>query len=500
VASCFAGSAPGGNVRRDRSEVSRCHSSGRETGLPGEREGPNTDSGRELRQLCFPSMMPPGGDGTPRADGQPSPTAPLLERILEPVNLRLAWSRVRSNQGAPGVDQITLAEFPAWLRPRWPGICQALAEGRYRPSPVRKVSLPKPDGGTRYLGIPTVLDRFIQQAIAQVLTPLFDPTFSDSSYGFRPKRSAHDAVRRVQVYVKAGFQYAVDADLSKCFDRINHDLLMVRLRRQVDDKRVLRLIGRYLRAGSQDVQGVVHPTPEGVPQGGPLSPLLANVLLDDLDKELERRGHRFARYADDFIILVQSQRAGERVLDSVTRFLTRKLKLVVNDTKSRVAPIGDCSFLGFTVIRGKLRWTDPSYREFKRRLKRSTSRRWGVSMSHRLGCLRRYLRGWMNYYGISEYYRPLPGLDEWLRRRMRMCYWKQWRGTRSRVRHLRRLGTPTRSAILCGLSRKGYWHLARTLATQSGMTNSWLAEQGLLSVRELWVAVHYPPEARTVDQ
>lgn len=444
--------------------------------------------------------MPNGGDGEVRDDPKPSPTANLLERILDPVNVHLAWKRVRSNKGAPGVDDVTLEEFPERFRPRWSGIRQALEEGRYRPSPVRKVNIPKPSGGTRQLGIPTVLDRLIQQAIAQVLTPIIDPTFSESSHGFRPRRSAHDAVRKVQIYVKEGFQYAVDADLSKCFDRINHDLLMARLSRHIDDKRVLRLIGRYLRAGVADEHGVVQPTSVGVPQGGPLSPLLTNVMLDDLDKELERRGHRFARYADDFIILVKSLRSGERVMASITRFLTQKLKLDVNETKSQVAPIADCSFLGFTIIRGKIRWTDPSFREFKRRLKRYTARSWGVSMDHRLGCMRHYMRGWMNYYGISEYYRPLPELDSWLRRRVRMCYWKQWRRCRTRVRHLIRLGTPEKSAILAGLSRKAYWHSARTLGTQSGMTNTWLAEQGLLSVRELWIAVHYPPDKRTVDQ
>ena len=444
--------------------------------------------------------MPYGGDGKSRDDGKPSPAAHLLERMLEPVNMRLAWKRVRSNKGAPGVDSVTIAEFPAWFRPRWPEIRQALEEGRYRPSPVRKVNIPKPSGGTRQLGIPTVLDRLIQQAIAQVLTPIIDPTFSESSHGFRPGRSAHDAVRRVQVYVKAGFGHAVDADLSKFFDRVTHDLLMSRLSRHIDDKRVLRLIGKYLRAGTQDEHGVVYATREGVPQGGPLSPLLANVMLDDLDKELERRGHRFARYADDLIILVKSQRAGERVMASVTRFLTRKLKLDVNAAKSQVAPVSECSFLGFTIIRGKIRWTDASFREFKRRVKRYTSRSWGVSMDYRLGCMRRYTRGWMNYYGISEYYRPLPGLDQWLRRRVRMCYWKQWRKPRTRIRALLRLGAPKDQAISCGLSRKAYWRLARTLATQSGMTNRWLAEQGLLSIRELWVAGHYPDEVRQVDQ
>jgi RNA-directed DNA polymerase len=390
------------------------------------------------------------------------------------------------------VDSVSIVAFPDQFRPQWPGIRRALMEGRYRPSPVRKAEIPKPDGGTRQLGIPTVLDRLIQQAIAQILTPIIDPTFSDHSHGFRPGRSAHDAVREVQVYVREGYGHAVDADLSKFFDRVNHDVLMVRLSRHVRDKRVLRLIGLYLRAGVRDEHGTV-PSTDGVPQGGPLSPLLANVVLDDLDRELERRGHRFARYADDFIILVGSRSAGERVMRSVTRFLEKQLKLVVNERKSKVAPVGECSFLGFTFAQGgKIRWTAKSFVEFKRRVKRYTSRSWGVSMSHRLGAMRRYVRGWMNYYGISEYYRPLPGLDEWLRRRVRMCYWKQWRRPRTRMRELIRLGTHRRTAIVTGRSRKGYWRLSRTMATQTGMTNAWLTQQGLVSIRELWIAVQYP--------
>ncbi len=436
-------------------------------------------------------MMPKGGDSTGRADASPDPTARLLEHILDPANVRLAWKRVRSNRGAPGVDGVSIAEFPDLFRPQWPGICKALMEGRYRPNPVRKVEIPKPDGGKRQLGIPTVLDRLIQQAIAQILNPIIDPTFSDHSHGFRPGRSAHAAVREVQGYIGTGYKYAVDADLSKFFDRVNHDMLMVRVSRHIRDKRVLRLIGSYLRAGIQDEHGTV-PSTEGVPQGGPLSPLLANVMLDDLDRELEKRGHRFARYADDFIILVKSQSAGERVMRSITRFLTKRLKLVVNETKSKVAPVGDCSFLGFTFVRGKIRWSEKSFTEFKRRAKRYTGRSWGVSMSTRLAALRRYVRGWMTYYGISEYYRPVPELDEWLRRRVRMCYWKQWRRPRNRMRQLMRLGVSRRSAVLAGRSRKGYWHLARTLGTQTGMTNKWLESQGLVSIRELWIAVQYP--------
>jgi RNA-directed DNA polymerase len=270
---------------------------------------------------------------------------------------------------------------------------------------------------------------------------------------------------------------------------------MHRVARKVRDKRVLRLIGKYLRAGVM-VNGRLQSTRKGVPQGGPLSPLLANILLDDLDKELERRGHKFVRYADDFIILVKSQQAGERVMASVRRFLERKLKLKVSEAKSRVTKTDQTNFLGFTFKGTKIRWSDAAFKEFKRRIKRLTGRSWFVSMDYRFKKLAQYLRGWMNYYGISEYYRPLPQIDHWLRRRVRMCYWKQWRWCRTKVRNLLKIGTSLRLAISVGLSRKGPWHLARTLATQSGMTNQWLKDQGLLSVKELWVKIHYPTTVR----
>ena len=270
---------------------------------------------------------------------------------------------------------------------------------------------------------------------------------------------------------------------------------MNRVSRRIQDKRVLQLVGKYLRAGVM-VKGRLQATPLGVPQGGPLSPLLANILLDDLDKELERRGHHFVRYADDFIILVKSLSAGRRVMASIRRFLERELRLKVNEKKSKVAPVEECGFLGFVFVRGKIRWSDKSFREFKRRIRRFTGRSWFVSMEYRLYKLAEYVRGWMNYYGISEYYRPIPVIDEWLRRRIRMCHWKQWRYVRTKVRNLLKLGTYKRQAILTALSRKGPWHSARTLAAQTGMTNKWLAEQGLISVKEQWSKIHYPATAR----
>jgi RNA-directed DNA polymerase len=426
---------------------------------------------------------------------QPNPDNRLLEKILSRDNLIAAWKRVKANRGAPGIDGMTIEEFPAATRRHWHEILESLMTGTYQPSPVRRVEVPKPTGGLRPLGIPRILDRLIQQAIAQVLGPIFDPTFSESSFGFRPGRSAHDAVYQARRYIQQGYTIAVDMDLSKFFDTVQHDVLMHRLSRKVRDKRVLRLIGKYLRAGMM-IDGRLQETPLGVPQGGPLSPLLSNIILDDLDKELEKRGHRFARYADDFIILVKSQRAGERVSQSLKRYLERTLKLHVNPDKSKVAPTDQITFLGFTFRGTKIRWSEKAFREFQRRVKLLTGRSWFVSMDYRLQKLAEYLRGWMGYFGIAEYYRPLPELDKWLRRRLRMCYWKRWRKTRTKVRELLKLGTSLNAAISVAVSRKGPWRLSRTLATQTGMTNRWLQEQGLQSVKELWVKIHYPAKAR----
>jgi RNA-directed DNA polymerase len=420
----------------------------------------------------------------------PDPNDHLLERILSQENMLKAWKRVTANKGAAGVDGMSIEAFPEFVRLNWDQIRESLLAGSYQPSPVRRVEIPKATGGTRPLGIPTVLDRLIQQAIYQVLMPMVDPDFSGHSYGFRPGRSAHDAVYQVREYIREGYRVAVDMDLSKFFDTVNHDVLMHRVARKVRDKRVLRLIGKYLRAGVV-INGRLQATRKGVPQGGPLSPLLANILLDDLDKELEHRDHRFARYADDFIILVKSRRAGERVMRSVQRFLERKLKLRLNEEKSRVVKTDKTRFLGFTFKGAKIRWSDKAFREFKRRVKDLTGRSWFVSMEYRYKKLAQYLRGWMNYFGISEYYRPIPEIDHWLRRRLRMCYWKQWRYARTKVRELCKLGTSLDAAISVAISRKGPWHLARTLATQTGMTNQWLMDQGLLSVKELWVKIHY---------
>jgi RNA-directed DNA polymerase len=440
-------------------------------------------------------MNPIGGVFSWDSIGKPALKEDMVQEVLSRENMLKAWKQVKANKGAAGVDGMTISEFPEFARNHWKSIRNQLMEESYKPKPVKRVEIPKPDGGKRPLGIPTVTDRVIQQAIAQVLTPLFDPTFSESSYGFRPNRSAHDAVRKVRQYIKQGYKYAVDIDLSKFFDRVNHDLLMQRLSRRIKDKSLLRLIDRYLRAGVE-VDGQVEPTSKGVPQGGPLSPLLSNIVLDELDRELEKRGHRFVRYADDFIILVKSQRAGERVMQSIKRFLLKKLKLRVNEKKSRVVKSNGSSFLGFTFKGKSIRWSEKSLAEFKRQIRRLTGRSWGVSMCYRLRKLADYIRGWMGYYGLSEYYRPVPEIDHWLRRRIRMCYWKQWRRCRKRVRELLKLGCFKRQAIMTALSRKSYWHISKTLATQSGMTNQWLKKQGLISIKELWVSFHYPDNPR----
>ena len=437
------------------------------------------------------SPTPPGEDapaaGAHRAlkHDEATTTQDLLQAVLSSDNLTRAWKRVKSNKGAPGIDGVTVADFPAHARAHWPAQREQIEGGRYRPQAVRRVEIPKPDGGKRLLGIPTVTDRGVQQAIAQVLTPIFDPTFSESSFGFRPGRNAHQAIRQVQAHVTDGYRIAVDIDLAKFFDTVNHDVLMNLLRRTIDDKRLLALIGRYLRAGVL-VGEHIQPSEVGTPQGGPLSPLLANILLHQLDRELERRGHRFARYADDLVILVKSERAAERVMRSITRYLETTLKLTVNRAKSKVAPMSECSFLGFTIIGKKIRWTEKALANFKHRVRELTGRSWGVSMDYRLHKLGQYVRGWLGYFGISQYYRPIPDLDNWLRRRIRMCYWKQWRWVRTKIRNLLALGVSLETAIQHGCSSKSYWHMARTPALQQALSNAWLKAKGLVSIKDLW--------------
>lgn len=411
----------------------------------------------------------------------------LMEAVVDQANLETAWKSVKANRGAPGPDGITITEFPRWFRTRWPQIRQQLLDGTYRPGPVRRKTIAKPDGGQRMLGIPNVLDRLIQQAIVQVLTPIFDPHFSESSFGFRPQRSAHGAAKQVQRTIRRGYRYAADIDLSKFFDRVQHDVLMARVARRVDDKLLLRLIGRYLRAGVM-VDGVLQPTDIGTPQGGPLSPILSNILLDDLDKELERRGLPFVRYADDFAVFAKSKRSAERIMISVSRYLTGTLRLVVNQEKSQVVASTEFEFLGFAFVKSRatINVAPKSIRKFKQRIREITGRSWGISMEDRLGRLRRYVRGWMGYFGLASQLKLFDRLDQWMRRRIRMCYWKQWRRPKRRREMLIRLGVLRRQAIRHARSRQGYWHMSKTIASGVGLTNAWLAEQGLLSTKTLW--------------
>ena len=474
-----------GNRGDDAAGVSRGHSS---SAL--EREPERKERGSPRRGL-EPSMMPYGGEDASGAADNADPHDELLEQVLDRENLRKAWKRVKANKGAAGVDGMSISDAFEFIRQNWEGICSSLESGRYKPMPVRRVWIEKSDGGRRPLGIPTVLDRMIQQAIAQVLMPIFDPHFSESSHGFRPGRSAHDAVRQVKKLFRSYHPIAVDADLSKFFDTVNHNLLMRCVAKRVKDQRVLKLIRKYLQA-EVIVDGQSEQVRMGVPQGGPLSPLLANILLDELDKELEKRGHKFVRYADDFIIMVKSKAAGERVFSSIRKFLERELKLEVNETKSKVARLDECTFLGFSIIRGKIRWSQKSEKEFKRRIKELTGRSWGVSMAYRLKKLREYMRGWIGYFGLSEYYKPIPPLDQWIRRRLRMCYWKMWKRPKKRFKELRKLGLDDGQIKRVVSSRKGYWKLSRTLATNMGMGNAWLEKQGLISLKEQWSKIHYP--------
>ena len=424
-------------------------------------------------------------------------TSTLMERVVEPANMQLAWRKVRANRGAPGPDGITLEEFATTFPKEWPEIRQQLLEGTYQPGAARRKSIPKPGGkGERLLGIPNVADRVLQQAILQVLTPIFDPHFSESSYGFRPKRSAQGAIQQIQRTIRLGYRHCVDMDLSKFFDRVQHDVLMSRVSRKVRDKRILRLIGRYLRAGVM-VDGIKQPSLEGTMQGGPLSPLLANILLDDLDTELESRGLRFVRYADDFLIFVRTESAARRVFSSVERFLTERLKLIVNRDKSRVCRTAGVEFLGYAFhgFGGQIRISEKNLRKFKQEAKRITRRLGGITLAHRLFILRRYARGWIDYFVLEQRSSVTTNLDKWLRRRIRACIWKTWRLPRTRVRRLQQFGIPHEDAHGFGCSRKAAWRLASSSGVQRALSNQWLADQGLFSLSERWSEL--APKRRT---
>jgi RNA-directed DNA polymerase len=414
--------------------------------------------------------------------------------VLDPDNLARAWKQVKANDGAPGIDGMEVGDFPAFMREHWKMQRGKLEDGSYKPSPVRRVDIFKDGGGTRTLGIPTVFDRLVQQAIAQVLTPLYDPTFSEHSHGFRPRRSAHDAINEMAAIGKEIGRkcHAVDCDLAKFFDTVDHQKLMGRLRQRTTDPALLALILKYLKAGAISRDGRYEEQLRGVPQGGPLSPLLANILLDELDVELEERGHKFVRYADDFVILCGSLRAGQRILRSVRRFLAEKLKLVINETKSRVVKLAEASFLGFQIVRRKVRWTTKSQKKFKAKVRLITRRTRGHSPKSVIAELATYVRGAFNYYGLGITFGEARELDQWLRTRVRLYYWKQWGRPRTRRRKLLRLGIDRDEVHLASRSRKGHWRMSHNSLVQRAMNNEWLEAQGVPSLEKQWVSIRYP--------
>jgi RNA-directed DNA polymerase len=402
----------------------------------------------------------------------PAATMHLMEKVCERENLERAWQRVRGNKGAPGVDGMTIDDAKSYLREHWPDIRSQLLAGAYRPQPVKRVEIPKPDGGVRKLGVPCVVDRLVQQALLQVLQKRWDPTFSEHSYGFRPGRSAHQAVAQAQRYVAEGYSVVVDLDLEKFFDRVNHDGLMARVAARIADKRVLKLIRAFLNAGVME-DGLVRPVDEGTPQGGPLSPLLSNLVLDDLDKELARRGLRFCRYADDCNIYVRSRRAGERVMASVSKFLTLRLKLKVNETKSAVARPEERKFLGFSISNdgSERRIAPKALDKFKARIRDMTCRTRGKSLPQVVDELKPYLIGWRSYFDFCQTPRVLTNLEAWTRRRLRMYLWRQWQNGHNRFKELRRRGVPKFLAAVAAGSPTGFWRMSGHPAVQMALRN-----------------------------
>src|SRR5579864_3762382 len=410
----------------------------------------------------------------------------LMEEVCERENLKEALRRVKANKGSAGVDGITVGGITDYLKQHWPAIREQLLSGTYEPKPVRRVEIPKPGGGVRKLGIPSVLDRFIQQAVLQVLQRQWDPTFSDHSYRFRPGRSAHQAVAQAQQYIAEGHGWCIDLDLEKFFDRVSHDKLMGQIAKRVEDKRLLKLIRAFLNAGVME-NGLVSPSVEGTPQGGPLSPLLSNLVLDELDRELKRRGHRFVRYADDCNIYVRSQRAGQRVMESVTQFITQKLKLKVNEAKSAVARPQERKFLGFSFTAGpevKRTIAPKALDRFKHRIREVTRRGKGVSIETTIAELAPYLRGWRSYFGFCETPEVLIGLTRWVRLRLRAAMWRQWKTPRRRRAALLELGVRLRLASNTAGSGLGPWYLAKAKALARGLSNAYFRSLGLPSLIE----------------
>ena len=409
-------------------------------------------------------------------------TQDLMDVVSSSVNLNRAYKRVKANGGSAGVDGMTVDDLLGWIAANREALIASLLDGSYQPQPVRGVRIPKPGGGERQLGIPTVVDRLVQQAIAQALEPILDPTFSGSSFGFRPGRSAHDALRQARGYVADGYEIVVDLDLEKFFDRVNHDILMARLARRIGDKRLLRIVRRFLQAGMMQ-DGVCIGRQEGTPQGGPLSPMLANLLLDDLDKELERRGHRFCRYADDCNIYVRSQAAGERVMASVTAFLENRLKLKVNRQKSAVAPVGERQFLGHRLgKRGTLGIGRKSLARAKDKLREIMRRNRGVSLGRMVEAVNQFATGWVTYYRNAQCQSVLSELDQWVRHKLRCVKLKQCKQPATIIKFLKRNGVKEQPARRVASSGKGWWRLSSTEQAKRAMPVRWFSELGLIEM------------------
>ena len=420
----------------------------------------------------------------------------LLEAILYKDNFNRAYKRVKANKGAPGIDEMTVEEALPYLREHQKELTDRILRGKYTPSPVRRVEIPKPDGGMRKLGIPTVIDRTIQQAIAQQIMPIYEPLFSETSYGYRPNRSAKDAILKVKEYAEQGYIYAVSLDLSKYFDTLNHELLLKLLRENVKDERVIQLIKRYLKSGVME-NGVVMETEEGSPQGGNLSPLLANIYLNEFDQEFSKRGVPCIRYADDIVLLAKSKRASERLLESSTKYLEEKLKLTVNREKSRtvsVFAIRNFKFLGFALGRNGsgiyVRVHSKSWKKFKSKLKDLSSRRSVQSIKPSLEEIKVYARGWLNYYGIASMKNNIDDINGWLYHRIRMCIWKQWKKPKTKVRNLIKLGVPEDLAWQAGNSRRGYWFTTHTADINMAMTKERLISSGFYDLAIAYQSVH----------
>lgn len=420
-------------------------------------------------------------------------TSDLLDRILAKENMKLAMKRVIKNDGSYGVDGMGCDELRTNIIKHWNKIKIKLLDGTYKPSPVRRVEIPKPDGGKRLLGIPTVIDRMIQQAIAQELNKIYEPTFSESSYGFRPGRSQHMAIKQAKEHINEGYKWVVDMDLERFFDTVQHDVFMNKISKKIKDKRVLKLIRKYLESGIM-INGLTEANEEGMPQGGPLSPLLSNIMLDELDKELERRGHRFCRFADDCNVYVRTKKAGKRVLESMKKLIEDKLKLKVNENKSAVDLVTRRKFLGFSFyfIKGgvEIRIHEKSYKKFKDKIREATNRNTGISMEMRLKRLGQITTGWINYYGIAKGLSKLKEIEGWIRRRLRACMWKQWKKIGTKHKNLVKLGVPSWKAWEYANTRKGYWRISSSPIVSTTLGNKYLEELGYKSITKRYQLIH----------